>query len=98
VLTNITKYIVKIVIEIAMRTTITLDEALVRELLKFSNGKTKTAAVAQAVKEHIRKEKLKQLAGLLGTVELNEKTIRESNEADLRRAQWLEEFGNENNR
>jgi hypothetical protein len=86
------------VIEVAMRTTVTLDETLVRELQKFSNAKTKTAAVAQAVKEHIRKEKLKQLASLLGTVEINEKAIRESNEADMRRAQRLEEFGNENER
>lgn len=97
-LTDVTKYIAKIVIEVAMRTTITLDETLVRELLKFSNAKTKTAAVAQAVKEHIRKAKLKQLASLLGTVEIDEKAIRESNEADMRRAQWLEEFGNENDR
>ena len=81
-----------------MRTTVTLDETLVRELMKFSNGKTKTSAVAEAVKEHIRKAKLKQLASLLGTVEINEKAISESNEADMRRAQWLEEFGNENDR
>ena len=97
-LINITEYNVKIVIEVDVRTTITLDENLVRELLKFSNGKTKTAAVAQAVKEQIRKAKLKQLANILGTVEIDEKAIKESNEADMRRARWLEEFGNENGR
>lgn len=76
-----------------MRTTVTLDENLVRELVKFSRAKTKTAAVASAVKEQIRRAKLKKLAGLLGTVHVDEKAIKESNKADMRRAQWLEEIG-----
>ena len=73
-----------------MRTTVTLDENLIRELMRFSNTKTKTAAVALAVKDQIRRAKLKQLASLLGTVDVDEKSVEESNEADLRRAQWLE--------
>ena len=76
-----------------MRTTVTLDETLVRELLKFSKTQTKTAAVTQAVNEQIRRAKLKQLANLLGTVDINEKAIEESDEADIKRAQWLEEMG-----
>ena len=79
-----------------MRTTVTLDENLVRELLKFSGAKTKTAAVALAVKEQIRRAKLKKLAGLLGTVDVDEKVIKESNRADMKRAQWLEQIGKEN--
>ena len=58
-----------------MRTTVTLDEALVRELLEFSKANTKTAAVALAVREQIRREKLKRLAGLLGNVDIDEKGI-----------------------
>ncbi len=81
-----------------MRTTVTLDENLVRELVKFSNAKTKTAAVALAVKEQIRRAKLKKLAGLLGTVNIDEKTVKESDKADMRRAQWLEDIGEENGR
>lgn len=81
-----------------MRTTVTLDESLVRELLKLSKTKTKTAAVAQAVKEQIRRAKLKQLAGLLGQIEVDEKAIKEGNEADVRRAEWLEEIGKGNDR
>ena len=81
-----------------MRTTVTLDESLVKELVKFSNAKTKTAAVALAVKEQIRRAKLKKLAGFLGTVDVDEKAIKESNKADMRRAQWLEEIGEENDR
>ena len=77
-----------------MRTTVTLDENMVRELVRFSDAKTKTAAVSLAVKEQIRRAKLKKLAGLLGTVDVDEKAIRESDKADMKRAQWLEEIGN----
>jgi len=76
-----------------MRTTVTLDEKLVRELVKFSDVETKTAAVAYAVKEQIRRAKLKKLAGLLGTVDVDEKAIKDGNKADMSRAQWLEEIG-----
>jgi Arc/MetJ family transcription regulator len=76
-----------------MRTTVTLDEQLVKELVEFTDAKTKTAAVALAVKEQIRRAKLKKLAAFLGTVAIDEKAIKESNKADLKRAKWLEEIG-----
>lgn len=76
-----------------MRTTVTLDENLVRELVKITHAKTKTGAVAIAVKEQIRRAKLKKLAGLLGTVDVDEKAVTNGNTADMRRAQWLEEIG-----
>ena len=79
-----------------MRTTVTLDENLVRELVSLSEAKTKTAAVAFAVQEQIRRAKLKKLASLLGTVTVDEKAIEESNEADMRRAQMLKEIGEGN--
>ena len=79
-----------------MRTTVTLDENLVRELLKLSDAKTKTAAVAFAVKEQIRRAKLKKLASLLGTVTIDVKAIRDSNQADMKRAKWLKELGEKN--
>ena len=81
-----------------MRTTVTLDENMVRELVRFSDAKTKTAAVSLAVKEQIRRAKLKKLAGLLGTVDVDEKAIKESNKADMKRAQWLKEGGEGNDR
>ena len=80
--------------EFDMRTTVTLDENLVGELLSFTHAKTKTGAVTLAVKEHIRRAKLKKLAGLLGTVDADEKAINEGDNADMRRAQLLEEIGN----
>jgi hypothetical protein len=79
-----------------MRTTVTIDENLVRELVKLSDAKTKTAAVAFAVQEQIRRAKLKKLASLLGTVTVDEKAINESNQADMNRAQWLEKMGEKN--
>jgi len=80
---------------LAMRTTVTLDEKLVKELMKFTDAKTKTAAVTIAVKEQIRRAKLKKLAGLLGTIAVDEKAIKESDKADIRRAKWLEEIEDE---
>ena len=79
-----------------MRTTVTLDEKLVKELVEFTEAKTKTAAVALAVKEQIRRAKLKKLADLLGTIAIDEKAIKKGNEADMKRAQWLEEIGERN--
>ena len=79
-----------------MRTTVTLDEKLVKELVEFTEAKTKTAAVAIAVKEQIRRAKLKKLADLLGTIAMDEKAIKKGNEADMKRAQWLEEIGERN--
>jgi hypothetical protein len=79
-----------------MRTTVTLDENLVRELLKLSDAKTKTAAVAFAVQEQIRRAKLKKLASLLGTVVVDEKAINESNQSDIKRAEWLGVIGEKN--
>jgi hypothetical protein len=73
--------------EAVMRTTVTLDEALVRELLEFSKANTKTAAVALAVREQIGREKLKRLAGLLGKVDIDEKAVHEGDKADMRRVQ-----------
>ena len=81
-----------------MRTTVTLDEALIRELMKFSDATTKTAAVSLAVKEGIRRAKLKQFACLLGTVDVDENAIEQGNRADMKRAQWLGGIGKENER
>ena len=81
-----------------MRTTVTLDEKLVNELLEITNAKTKTEAVAKAVKEHIRRAKLKKLADFLGKVAINERAIQEGNQAEMKRVKWLEKMGGRNDR
>lgn len=76
-----------------MRTTVTLDENLVRELVEISGAKTKTAAVASAVREKVRRAKLERLAGLLGTVDVDAEAIKSGDDADLRRTELLDGIG-----
>jgi hypothetical protein len=89
---------IKNMMENAMRTTVTLNEKIVMELMELSNAKNKTAAVASAVKEQIRRTKLKMLADLLGSIDVDEKEIEKSDRLDMSRAQWLEEIGVENDK
>jgi len=89
-LTNIIKYTINFVLEASMRTTITLDEQLVNELLKLSPAKSKTAAVTAAVREQIRREKLKRLAGLLGKIEMDEEQIKRADSLDMERVKLLD--------
>ena len=52
--------------------------------------------MAIAVKEQIRRAKLKKLAKFLGTVAIDEKAMKENDDADMKRARWLEEIGERN--
>jgi hypothetical protein len=76
-----------------MITTVTLDESLVNELMSYFKAKTKTAAVAQAVKEQIRRAKLKRLANQLGSIAVDEEAITNGNNADRKREQLLNQVG-----
>jgi hypothetical protein len=58
-----------------MRTNVVLDEGKVAILMRLSGAKSKTAAVARAVDEQIRREKLGRLAALLGRVDVDEAAI-----------------------
>jgi len=69
-----------------MRTTVTLDEELVAELQGQTGARTKTEAVAFAVREQIRRSKMRKLASLLGRVRIDEETIRRGDRDDLARA------------
>jgi len=81
-----------------MRTTVTIDEKMVRELMALSHAKNKTAAVAFAIKEQIRRTKMKKLADILGTIDVDEKGIKNGDKLDMGRAQWLEGIGAENDK
>lgn len=65
-----------------MRTNVVLDESKVAELVELSGARSKTAAVAQAVNEEIRRRKLRRLCDLLGTVDTNDEEIRAADEAE----------------
>lgn len=72
-----------------MRTCVTLDERVVREMRDLSREKTKTSAVAAAVKQEIRRAKHKKLAGFLGRVDTDEEAITKACRRDLDRVDWL---------
>jgi Arc/MetJ family transcription regulator len=54
-----------------MRTTLDLDEKLIRQLMNVTAAKTKTDAIHQAAAELIRRKKLDQLKSLSGTIHLD---------------------------
>ena len=54
-----------------MRTTLDLNEKLIRELMDLTAAKTKTEAIHQAAAELIRRKKLDQLKSLSGTIHLD---------------------------
>jgi hypothetical protein len=54
-----------------MRTTLDLDEKLIRKLMDVTAAKTKTDAIHQAAAELIRRKKLDRLKSLSGTIHLN---------------------------
>ena len=66
-----------------MRTTLDLNEKLIRELMDVTAAKTKTEAIHQAATELIRRKKLDQLKALSGTIHLN-LDWKELEEAEIR--------------
>lgn len=54
-----------------MRTTLDLNEKLIRELMDVTSAKTKTDAIHQAAAELIRRKKLDQLKSLSGVIHLD---------------------------
>ena len=54
-----------------MRTTLDLDEKLIRQLMNVTAAKTQTDAIHQAAAELIRRKKLDQLKSLSGTIHLD---------------------------
>lgn len=54
-----------------MRTTLDLNEKLIRELMDVTSAKTKTDAIHQAASELIRRKKLDQLKSLSGKIHLD---------------------------
>jgi hypothetical protein len=54
-----------------MRTTLDLNEKLIRDLMTVTAAKTKTEAIHQAAAEMIRRKKFDQLKSLSGTIHLD---------------------------
>lgn len=54
-----------------MRTTLSLDDGLVHELMKITKAKTKTGAIHLAISEFIRRKKIEGLLALEGKVPID---------------------------
>ncbi|HLC40057.1 MAG TPA: type II toxin-antitoxin system VapB family antitoxin [Methylomirabilota bacterium] len=54
-----------------MRTTLSLDDGLIKELMKVTGAKTKTEAIHLAISEFIRRKKVEGLLALEGKVHLD---------------------------
>jgi len=71
-----------------MRTTLDLDEKLIRKLMDVTAAKTKTDAIHQAAAELIRRKKLDRLKSLSGAIHL-ELDWKRLEAAELRRQSSL---------
>jgi len=54
-----------------MRTTLNLDDALIKELMAATKAKTKTEAIHQALSEFVRRQKRQRLKALSGQIHLD---------------------------
>ena len=54
-----------------MRTTVTIDHDILEELLKETKSKSKASAVRAAVRDYLRKAKLKRIKSLKGKLEFD---------------------------
>ena len=54
-----------------MRTTLNLDDALVKELMATTNAKTKTEAIHQAIATYLRRQKIEGLLALEGKIQFD---------------------------
>ncbi len=53
-----------------MRTTLNLDDDVMRDLLRATHAETKTQAVTEAVKDYVRRKQLDALKALRGKLHL----------------------------
>ena len=54
-----------------MRTTLNLDEALVKELMAATKAKTKTEAIHQAISTYLRRKRIEGLLALEGKIQFD---------------------------
>ena len=54
-----------------MRATLNIPDELIKEVQKISGEKSKTKAITTAMKEYIRKERIKKLLSLRGKIQID---------------------------
>lgn len=66
-----------------MRTTLTLDDELVTEVMKATSARTKTRAVTIALEQFVRRKKIDALRSLLGTLDVNPEPFSQLRELEI---------------
>lgn len=79
-------------IGVPTRTTVTMSDETLKELMRFSEAKTKTEAVNLALEEWVRLRKMQQLRSLRGELTF-EKGIEEIRAADIEELEGLDSYG-----
>ena len=72
-----------------MRTTITIDQGMLEELVEATGEKSKSAALNRAAEEYLRREKLRRLKDVWLGTQVDD-VRREAREADLRELEALD--------
>ena len=75
-----------------MRTTVTMSDEVLTDLMRFSDAKTKTEAVNRAVEEWVRLRKIRELRSLRGKLSFDQ-GIEEIRRADIEELRDLESHG-----
>ena len=71
-----------------MRTTITIDDAVFGELMRFTQAKTRTEAINRALSEWVRLQKIEQLKALRGKLSI-EGDLAELRQLEIEEAESL---------
>jgi Arc/MetJ family transcription regulator len=75
-----------------VRTTVTMSDEVLTDLMRFSDAKTKTEAVNRAVEEWVRLRKIRELCSLRGRLSFDQ-GIEEIRRADIEELRDLESHG-----
>lgn len=75
-----------------MRTTVTMSDEVLTDLMRFSDAKTKTEAVNRAVEEWVRLRKIRELRSLRGRLTFDQ-GIEEIRRVDIEELRDLESHG-----
>jgi len=55
-----------------MRTTLNVDDSIIKDLVRFTKAKTRTEAVNKGLKEFVRRKRIEQLKNLSGKIEIED--------------------------
>ena len=78
--------------EASLRTTVTIPDEVLTDLMRFSEAKTRTEAVNQAVAEWVRLRKIRELRSLRGKLSFDGE-IEEVHRAEIEELKDLESYG-----